>query len=365
MKADLSKILLGMGLLLFTGCGNLEKEMKPVRDEQTAHQTTTTGRIDHSIYQSLLQEGVYQASPIRGLTANGIQNGYNQKSFERGLLRLSHENFSADQYYFREGQVLDEETVKAWLGRETKDNPQGLNSEDLETPLIFQQLLAYEFLEEDGKKVGGMSLGFSFTRYFEQEGVKSEVSKEIMMKQVHKTVSSVLARIRKIPGYERIPVQVNIYEQAPANQLVGGHYIYTAVSEDGGQSIDEYEDVEERDLLLPVVQGTQNLATEKGLNQQFLTLKNTIQTAFPNLVSVTGIAYFVDEKLIDFTIKIDSKYFSQSEIASYTQFIGKQIEALFKEQAGNITVEVSAIGVPQALIIRKNGEKEILSHLFN
>lgn len=364
MASVFNKVLLGACFFLLAGCGNLEKEMKPVRDEKSANQTITTGRIDYSVYQSILQDGMYQTSPIRGLTASGLQNGYNQKSFERGLLRLAHQDFSAEEYYFREGQVLDEATVKSWLERESKENPQGLNSADPGTPLIFQQLLAYDFLKEDGTTLGGVSLGFSFSRHFNQEGKKIEVSHEAMMKQVHKTVSGILTRMRKMSGYEKIPIQVNIYEQAPVDQFVGGRYIYTAISEKGGQSIDEYQKVTELDIILPVSNGVENLATEKGLNQQFLTFKKAVQTAFPNLVGVTGFAYYAEDEVVDLRIKIDSKYFGQSEIASFTQFIGKQVEVLFAEIPGDVLVEISAIATPQSFIARKAGEETVTSHIF-
>ncbi|MHC5267913.1 CamS family sex pheromone protein [Enterococcus sp. LJL98] len=363
MKRPFKLLPLSLAFFILTSCGNLEKEMKPVREEQLANQTVTTGRIDRTIYQSMLEDGTYQKNPVHGLTASGLQSGYNQKNFEKGLLRFAHEQFSADEYYFREGQVVDEVTMKSWLGRESEDNPQGLNAEDEQTPLIFQQFLAYELMEEDGQTLAGVSLGFAFTRHFEQEGSKQEISREAMMKQVHKTVNSSLTRIRKQPGYERLPIQVNIYEQAPANQLLGGKYIYTAVSQKGEQSIAEYEEVREVTLLLPVSENVQNLATEKGINQPFLTFKSAIQTAFPDLVGVTGQALFVDEQLIDFTIKIDSKYFSQSEIASYTQYVGKQVEVLFKGLGADVSVEIHALGMPQSLILLK--EDTVTSHLFN
>lgn len=364
MAATLNRLILGACFFLLAGCGNLEKEMKPVRDEKMANQTITTGRIDSSVYQSILQDGIYETSPIRGLTASGLQNGYNQKNFERGLLRLAHQAFSTEKYYLREGQALDEVTMKSWLARESKENPLGLNPADMDTPLIFQQLLAYEFLEEDGATLGGLSLGFSFNRYFNQEGKKVEVTREAMMKQVHKTVSGVLTRMRKIPGYEKIPIQVSIYEQAPMDHLIGGRYIYTAMSKKGGQSIEEYEEVTEIDILLPVANEVQNLATETGLNQQFLTFRAGVQKAFPHLVGMTGFAYYVDEEVVDLTIKVDSKYFSQSEIASFTQFIGKQLEVFFKEVPGSVRVEVSAITAPQSFIARQGEDKAIISHIF-
>ena len=364
MRINLQKCLFAMGVCLLAGCGNIEKEIKPVREEQLANQTMTTGRIDYSVYQSVLQDGTYQTSPIRGLTASGLQNGYNQKNFERGLLRLSHQAFSAEDFYFKEGQALDEATVKAWLGRESEDNPLGLNTADSNTPLVFQQLLAYDFIKADGNTLGGVSLGFSFNRSFTQDGTTIDISREAMMKQVHRSVSAVLTRMRKIAGYENIPIQVNIFEQAPANQLTGGQFIYTAISEAGGQSIDEYEEVTESVLLLPVFDSVQNLATDKGINQSFLTFKKAVQKAFPDLVGVTGFVYFVEEEVVDLTIKIDSKYFGQSEIASFTQFIGKQVEVMFAEIPGNVSVEVSAVHVPQAVITRPAGSEQVTSHIF-
>lgn len=365
MKKQGHLLVLATSFFLLASCGSLEKEIKPIRDEQAANQTVTTGRVDHGVYQGVLKDGSYQTSSIRGLTAGGTSVGYNQKNFEAGLLKLSKATFPTDVYYFHEGSVLNEETVLKWLGRESKENPEGLNAENKEIPLVFQQAIEYDFFKEDGESLSGLSLGLSFTRYDEEANSTTPISQEVFMKQVRKTVNGVLSRVRKMPSLEKVPIIIGIFEQAKSTDINGGHYIYSAVSKDGEKAVDLFDEVEEAYITLPVLSGQSNLATEQGLAKVFQTFKSSLQKAFPQVVGVTGKAHYLDKEVESLVINLDSKYFSQTEIDSLTQFVGKQIESLFEEIQGSVEIQIQAVTTPQAYVGRKAGEKEIISYQFD
>src|SRR5699024_5182946 len=108
MKKQGNLIVLATSFFLLASCGSLEKEIKPIRDEQAANQTVTTGRVDHGFNQGFLTEGSYQTSSIRGLTEGGTSVEYNQKNYEACLLKLSKATFPTDVYYSHEGSVLNE-----------------------------------------------------------------------------------------------------------------------------------------------------------------------------------------------------------------------------------------------------------------
>ncbi|KAF1300124.1 CamS family sex pheromone protein [Enterococcus sp. JM9B] len=359
-------LLLGATIFFLSACGNLENGISNVNEgEKTSGGSITTGRVDNSAYQALMKDGQYQTSAARKLNAEKMTGGYNQQNFEDGLLRLSHETFPVDSYYFQEGQKIDEETLRSWLDRASDDNPDGLNPKDEKKPIIFQQLMEQDFIKEDGKTLGGISLGFAFNSvdYSGDEAV--EISRDEIMANARKTVNAVLTRVRKISGLEKVPIMVGLFEQAAREDIRGGNYIYSAVSKDGGTTIDQFDRVTEAHVTLPVASGEKNNATQDGLNTKFTSFRDAIQGFFPELAGVTGSAYYVEDQVQAVTMSIYSKYYSKTEITSFTQFIGKQIESIFEGTSGTIEVQINSIDGPQAFIAKKVGEKEVISYVFN
>lgn len=345
-------------ILLFAGCGNIEKEVGPIRAEQEANQTVTTGRVDHGIYQGILTNGTYETSSLRGLTASGKSNGYNQKNFEIGLLHLSKDAYPTDNYYFHEGQILEESDVSKWLNRETKENPGGLNPTESKTPIIFTQLIEYDFYKAKDQSLGGISLGLSFSR---EEGL----SQETLMQHIRHTVNAVLSRVRKMPDMEKLPITIGVFEQADEKDINGGDYTYSFISKKGEQAVDTFEEVDEVYLTLPLANKGNNVAKEEGLTNIFETFRSSLTKAFPEAAGITGRAHYIDKELISLVISIDSKYFSQTEIDSLTQFVGKQIETLFETVKGSVDVQIQDVTSPQAYIGRKVDSKEVVSYQFN
>lgn len=358
--------LLTVAALLLSACGNLESGISNVNTgEKTSAGSITTGRVDSSAYQALMKDGRYQTSAARRLTADQINSGYNQENFENGLLRLSHNTFSADDYFFQEGQKLDEETIRSWLERYSDENKDGLNPQDKKQPIIFQGLLEQDFIKEDGKTLGGISLGFAFNTVDYSSEKPQEITRDEIMAQARKTINAVLTRVRKISGLEKVPIVVGIFEQAAKENINGGTYIYTAVSKDGATTIDRFDKVNEEYLTLPVLSSAKNTATQDGMNTKFTSFRDAIQGFFPELSGVTGKVYYVDDQVQTLTVYIDSKYYSKTEITSFTQFVGKQVESVFEGIPGTVEVQINSIEGPQAFVARKAGEKEVISYVFN
>lgn len=362
-------LALGLCLLSLSACGNLEMGISKVDEgEKTESGSITTGRVDNSVYQAIMPDGHYETSAAREAVAS-LNSGYNQGNFENGLLRLSHQIFSPDKYFFQEGQQLDYDTLTSWLARNSDDNNQGLNPADTAQPLILQQILEHDFLEEDGKTLGGISLGFAFNSvYYRQDGdseIATNVSREEIMANARKSVNAVLTRMRKTKGLEKIPIVVSLFEQAAKDDIAGGKYIYTAVAKDGATTIDQFDQVNEEYVSLPIIGGGDNAATRDGVANKFTSFRNSIQNFFPNLTGVTATGYYADDQLQTLTIKVDSKYYTKTEVTSFTQYIGKQVESIFDGVSGQVEVQILSVEGPQAFVSRKAGQKEIISYIFN
>ncbi|RGW11942.1 CamS family sex pheromone protein [Enterococcus asini] len=358
-------IALGLCLFSLTACGNLDKGVTNTdKGEKTESGSITTGRVDNSVYQAIMPDGQYQTSASRETVAS-LNSGYNQTNYENGLLRLSHETFSPDKYFFQEGQKLDYDTLKSWLGRNTDDNNQGLNPGDESQPIILQQILEHDFVKEDGKTLGGISLGFAFNSVYYNGDTAVNVSREEIMANARKSVNAVLTRLRKMEGLENVPIVVGLFEQASKENIAGGTYIYKAVSKDGGTTIDKFDKVDEEVVSLPVLNNATNAATDDGLATKFSSFRTSVQNFFPNLTGVTGTAVYVDGQLQTLSISVDSKYYAKTEITSFTQYIGKQVESVFKDVPGQIEVQILSVNEPQAFVARKAEQEDIISYIFN
>ena len=358
-------LIVAMSLSVLSGCGNLNKGITNINEgEETASGNITTGRVDNSVYQALMTDGKYQPSTARGLNAEQLNSGFNQANFENGLLRLSKKTFSVDTCYFQEGQKIPADTIKSWLKRVSDDNPQGLNPAGSDQPLIFQQLMEQDFIKEDGKTLAGISLGFAFNTVYYGSEKTINISRDEWMANARKTVNAVLTQVRKIKGLEQVPIVIGLFEQAPKDDIAGGNYVYHAVSQDGGTTIDQYEEVEEAHITLPVASGDTNDATDDGLDNKFKTFRDAILGFFPDLSGVTGNAYYVDGQLQKLVLKIESNYYSRTELTSFTQYSAKQVETVFKDVPGEIEVQVGSLGNPQAFISRKDGQEKIETYIF-
>jgi protein involved in sex pheromone biosynthesis len=359
-------LIVALSLGFLTGCGNLDKGITNINEgEETASGSITTGRVDNSVYQAVMTDGKYQPGIARGLNAERMNSGFNQSNFENGLLRLSKETFPVDSYYFQEGQKIPADTIKSWLKRVSDENPQGLNPEGSDQPIIFQQLMEQDFIEEDGKTLAGIGLGFAFNTVYYGADETINISRDEWMANARKTVNAVLTQTRKIKGLENVPIVIGLFEQAAKDNIAGGNYVYQAVSQDGGTVIDQFEKVDEAHVLLPVASGTNNAATDDGLDNKFKTFRDAILGFFPDLSGVSGKAYYVDGKLQKLILKVESNYYSKTEITSFVQYSAKQVESVFKDVSGDVEVQINSMGQQQAFIAREEGQEKIATYVFN
>ena len=210
-----------------------------------------------------------------------------------------------------------------------------------------------------------MSLGFAFNSVYYSNDSETAISRDELMANARKTINAVLTRVRKMDGLKNIPIVVGIFEQASKEDINGGNYIYTAVSKDGGTTIADFKGVNESHLSLPVASDTKNTATQDGMSTKFNSFQSAVQNFFPNLVGVTGEIYYTDEQVESLTINIETKYYSKTEITSFTQYVGKQVESIFDSVSGNVEVQINSVEGPQAFVAKKSEQKEIISYIFN
>ena len=110
-------------MLVTTACApdfSKEEEVVQKTDDNKQKAVISKYSISDDTYQSVLP---FKESKSRGLTVSNLNTRLDVKEFESGLTRLSKDEFSTDDYYYQEGQYLDEDTISSWLRRKwTEDS---------------------------------------------------------------------------------------------------------------------------------------------------------------------------------------------------------------------------------------------------
>ncbi len=155
--------------------------------EKKSYQTTNTGKNGYTV---LMKNGRYVISEIAGLTATDNDNSVDTRELERGLIKISQNQFSPNQYVFQEGQYLDTSTVTDWLSRKSKSNPNGLNpvnngkkDANKRNPIYLEEIIEQDYLTGLGSKyqIGGMSLGLAMNSvdYYQKKRNGAEFQTDI------------------------------------------------------------------------------------------------------------------------------------------------------------------------------------------
>lgn len=355
--------LAAASLFVLAGCGNIEKGTSTVSPSQNGEAARgVTGKVDGRSYQALLTDGKYKPSNARGLTANILNSNYNSKNFEKGLLELSKTEFSVDNYLYQEGQLFSREQILNLVNRKSKEYPEGLNPAEGEGPIVFQQLLEQDYYDKGKKQLAGISIGIALNSVDYGDEVV-EISDEDLIAEGKRVSDVILAELRKKPEAENIPVKIALFKQATKDNVAGGDYFLTALSK-SGDKLSGWEELNQVHVALPGPVSDSNPASVDGLTNKYTDFKNSLLNFFPNSSGITGVAYYQDNQLVKFSIEVETKYFSETEIINFTQFIAQTVEKVFI-QNGEIEVLVKTLDGPESFVKKPAGEAIAEVQLFN
>lgn len=361
-------------VLLLAGCTSTQSSSSSSTSSgQSTKKLQTTGKVTDSMYEGVIDNGQYKTSQTRGLTTDQSNTSFDVKSLESGLLTLSKQQFPTSKYIFQEGQSLKTAEAQKWLARKSKTNSLGLNPEDngqkdpdKRNPLYLQQILEQDYLSQDGT-LAGMSIGLGMNQvdYYtkEQYGAtyQTKISKAMMEQQGKQIANKVLARMRQKKGMSKAPIVIGLYKQATKDSLVGGTFFAYGVSKSGSTTIDSWHEMNQENQVFPIT------GTEKAINKSdsdtFNSFKEQVQTFFPNLSGVTAQAHYEDGVLAGLNITVNTQFYSETEIMSFTQYIANAAD---KYLPRNIPLDISIQSVEgiQAYVGRASGSNSFTTHVF-
>lgn len=366
-------LLAGIGFL--TACTDLENtsEQPPQTNTNAVPVEMTSNQLSNAYYRALIVDGVYQPSQNRGVSLQ-LNSNVNMKDFESGLLDVARSVFSTDTYYFQEGQVITEETAQKWLGRQSTENPDGLNpagngSTDPKSrvPIYLSQIVEQDYMiqTENGFELGGIAIGLAmnqidyYTTKDDQDRIYTHEQKLDVAKveeQAKKYGNQIVARLRSEADLGSIPIVVGIFVQSPQDSLAGGVYSFEGLSNEGN-SVDEWVPRNEEKVLFPA-----DVESEDA--SHFANFKNEIQSFFPNLSGVTGVGRYKNGQLQDLEIDIMTQFYGETEIIAFTQHI-TDAASQFLPQNAQIEIKVESIDGIESFVARNQGSQNFTYHIFD
>lgn len=363
LKKQAKFLLVTSAVLLMSACNVLPESNEETSQQAQNQVLDTLEQSSHSSYYRPLidEDGNYPTSENRGTTLQ-LNSRVNIKLFEDDLIRLAQDYFPVENHFFQEGQFITAETARAWLRRESSDNPDGLNPADEDQPAVLTSILEHDFYQEqDGEYVlSGISIGLAMDPTTEdtESGSRGRLETDQVREIGQEMGSVVIERLRAadhIP--DNVSIMVGVFEQAPSDNLAGGTYLTTGFS-DSAESSPNYNVVNERRAVFPVQGGD----TTEGNN--FRNFQSQVENFTPNLNGVVGRAHYVDDILTDLTINITTQFYGQGEIVAFTHYINQMAMTYLPE---NIRIEiiVESLNGTESILVREVNEDEFYTHIFN
>jgi protein involved in sex pheromone biosynthesis len=377
-----------ISLVLIAGCApDLTKDTKVINEtEKTEEETATiipSMQISKQYYRTLLP---YAPSKSRGLIVSNVYSKYDVKEVESGLLRLSQRTFSADDYLFQEGQMLDTELLRSWLQREkevkkddkdNKDN-KGLNpllpgdeitAELAKTaPIYLSHIVEQDYMvkTDDNKiRLGGVSIGLAMNSvYYYKVGDYGPYEQPIPQATIEangkKMADEIIKRMRAMKGLENVPITVGLFKQESRNAIVPGTYFAYSVA-DEGKALGEWTNINEDYIIFP------QPASEvkyREVGESFNNFKQDIEEYFSNYTSIIGTGFYQEDRIKKLTIDIPIQFYGAAEIVGFTQYMTGLVMEHFPASM-QVEVSVTSINGPEAVVIKKADEKEPYVHIYD
>ncbi len=377
-------------ILLLSGCApNFQQEDSVVQTEDKKEKKAIIPKynISDNYYRTILP---FEPGEARGLVVGNVNTRYDINEFETGLMRIAQHSFDPKTYLFREGQELKRNTVRLWLNRKfTKAQlkEKGLKEEENiglnpliednvdfkegnnSNPIYLAHILEHDYLikgDDNTVKLGGVVIGLALNtvHYYRTAIGEPYFEKEIDDKEIEsegkKIAQEVLKRLRATKGLKDVPITIALFKQQSRSSVVPGNFFAYTTAGKGNSAIDKWENVDERYFLFPSTDA-QKLHREDVT--AFLNFKQDVEKYFPNFNGVIGRAFYVGGQFQDLNITIPIQFYGKTEAIGFTQYVTGLVLDHFPNYI-SVSVSVTSVDGPEALIVRKANETEPFVHIY-
>lgn len=371
--------LLALSSLTLLACGgpeqaslssNKETDSQTVTEGEETQKQPVTVSGDVEYYRPILEaDEHYKVSQNRGITTK-LNSRINMSIFEQDLTRLSQDHFSVDEFYLQEGQYLPADVVSNWLGRLSDDNPAGLNPQakgdgDSREPNILASIIEYDFYRssENGMKMSGMSIGLAlnsvdyYPAYQYGPILSQDIPRERVLEEGKRMADEIVQRIRQMDGLKDIPLFIGLYEQAPQDDLAGGTYIHSGISQPGQENISNWQDINEERMMFPLEGET----TAEG--NAFANFQSQVESFFPNITGLSARAHYINDHLVSMEIDVVPHFYSQAELIAFSQYLNRAANTYLPQNV-RIEISIETVNGIEAFLVRHRNADGFAVHIF-
>lgn len=245
----------------------------------------------------------------------------------------------------------------------------GTNEEkNKKSPIYLASILEHDYLVKtsDNKvKLGGVVLGLALNsvHYYETEqGYPREVkiSDKVIEREGKRIAAEVLSRIRNMKKLKDVPITIALFKQAPKSSVIPGNFFAVTHVDEGSDTIDEWQSVNEEYYLFPSDEAQKNHRDDW---LKFNNFKSDIEEFFPNYTGVVGKALYRDDQLQQLTINISMPFYGKAEVVGFTQYVTGLVMEKFPDYI-TVNVYISSVGGPESIIVRQAKADQPFVHIY-
>ena len=369
-------------LVLLSGCApNFKKQEEVVQEKEDSKEKAIIPnyKISDKYYQTILP---FKPGETRGLVVRNINTRFDINEFETGLMRVAQNTFDPDKYLFQEGQFLKRDVVWQWLDRKytseqakekgiTEDKNIGLNPIDdgsEKTPQYLAHILEHNYYvkNDEGKiKLAGTVIGLALNSvyYFKDDKDiihETKISHADLEKEGKLIAEEVLNRVRKIDELREVPITIALFEQQSKKSVVPGNFFAYANAGKDSNKLGNWEGIDEKYYQFPSASANEDHRDDLT---SFLNFKQDVEAYFPNFNGVIGRAFYARGQLQELNINIPIQFYGKAEGIGFLQYITGLVIRHFPEYI-SVQVSITSVNGPEALVVRKSGEKEPFVHIY-
>lgn len=376
-----------IGLVFLTGCTvpGLNKnntEVVKSSPKGTEQSVTVVPQINKVGYKSIIPK-VQNPSPTRGYILYGVNNRADVNEMETGLMRLSKPHYNPDTYVFQSGHYIKPKLIESLLSRKDKGHPLGLNpplgkGKTLKdraeaSPKTLSYILEQDYLKKSGDKyhLAGVSLAISFNQVYKERiklsnGKFDWAQKSLDVAKVKSIAKGdakkILDQVRQVKGLETVPIFITLYMESPPDSVTPGYFFADSMIGKNKSHVSNWSKLNEKTVLFPSTNAATNY---KGDSDNFDNFKSKIQSYFPNFVGVIGEGFYKNGTLTNLNIKVQLKFYDETEIIGFTQYASMLIQNKFPFSKNiPVQIDVSSIDHPEALIVKDPNMEEPFVHVY-
>jgi protein involved in sex pheromone biosynthesis len=385
-----SLLALSLVFLLSACAPNFQKQNEVVETKEKVKGKAIIPKynISDSYYRTILP---FEPGEARGLVVNNINTRYDLNEFEMGLMRIAQNTFDTEKYLFREGREIKGKTIKLLLNRkytkeqfkdERSNNKElkesdniGLNPVDTgkkgepSSPIYLAHILEHDYLiknDKDKVTLGGVTIGLALNSVYyykktsDGDAFEENITHAELVREGKKIAAEVVKRMRTMKNLNGVPITIALFEQEKKSSVVPGNFITYSTVDKGSSSLNDWEKINEKYYLFPSTDAKKDYRDDVT---NFLNFKQDVEEYFPNYNGVIGRALYRENQLQDLNITIPIQFYGKTEGIGFTQYVTGLVMEYFSKYP-TVSVSITSVDGPEALIVRKANETEPFVHIY-